>query len=72
MYIKQQYAERLFEVTNTKFKEKGIGNYVDMGYIDGFQELLNNIAKERRYTEGEKIIDSDLDRIKKKREDHGK
>jgi hypothetical protein len=65
MYIKQQYAERLFEVRNTKFKEKGIGNYVDMGYIDGFQELLNNIAKERRYTEGEKIIDSDLDRIKK-------
>jgi hypothetical protein len=45
-----------------------------MGFVDGFQELLNNIVKERRYKEGEnivngykegeKIIESDLDRIK--------
>ena len=64
MYIKSDKAERLFEVTNQKYLDKSIHKFVDIGYVEGLQLLLEDIAKKSQYTEGERIMNSDLSRIK--------
>ena len=64
MYVKSDKVERLLEVTNQKYLDKSIHKFVDMGYVEGLQLLLDDIAKKSKYTEGERILNSDLSRIK--------
>ena len=64
MYVKSDKVERLLEVTNQKYLDKSIHKFVDIGYVEGLQLLLNDIAKKSKYTEGERILNSDLSRIK--------
>ena len=64
MHVKIDKADRLLELTSQKYLDRNIHRFVDMGYIDGYQELLKNIAKTSQYKEGEKITNSDLSRIK--------
>ena len=44
--------------------DKNIHKFVDIGYVEGLQLLLEDIAKKSKYTEGERIMNSDLSRIK--------
>ena len=64
MYVKSDKVERLLEVTNQKYLDKNIHKFVDIGYVEGLQLLLEDIAKKSQYTEGERIMNSDLSRIK--------
>ena len=64
MYVKKEHVDGFFKATEEKFNKKGIRNFTDMGYVEGFQLLLDNIAQERHYQEGERIIMSDLNLIK--------
>ena len=64
MYVKKDKVERIFETASQKFQEKHIQEFTDMGFVEAFQLLLNEIAKESQYAEGEKIKRSDLSRIK--------
>ena len=64
MHVKKDKADRLLELTSQRYLDRNIHRFVDMGYIDGYQELLKNIAKKSQYKEGEKITNSDLSRIK--------
>ena len=64
MHVKKDKADRLLELTSQRYLDRNIHRFVDMGYIDGYQELLKDIAKKSQYKEGEKITNSDLSRIK--------
>ena len=64
MYVKSDKAERFFEVTNQKYLDKSIHKFVDIGYVEGLQLLLEDIAEKSTYKEGERIMNSDLSRIK--------
>ena len=64
MYVKSDKVERFLEVTNQKYLDKNIHKFVDIGYVEGLQLLLEDIAKKSGYTEGERIMNSDLLRIK--------
>ena len=64
MYVKSDKVERLLEVTNQKYLDENVHKFVDMGYVEGLQLLLEDIAKKSQYTEGERIMNSDLSRIK--------
>ena len=64
MHVKIDKADRLLELTSQRYLDKNIHRFVDMGYIDSYQELLKNIAKNSQYKEGEEITKSDLSRIK--------
>ena len=63
MYVKSDKVERLLEVTNQKYLDESVHKFVDNGYVEGLQLLLEDIAKKSKYTEGERIMDSDLSRI---------
>ena len=64
MHVKKDNADRLLELTSQKYLDRNIHRFVDMGYMDGYGELLKDIAKKSQYKEGEKITNSDLSRIK--------
>jgi hypothetical protein len=64
MHVKKDKADRLLELTSKKYLNRNIHRFVDQGYLDGYQELLKDIAKKSQYHEGEQITDRDLSRIK--------
>ena len=64
MHVKRDNADRLIELTSQRYLDRNIHRFVDMGYIDAYQELLKDIAEKSQYKEGEKITNSDLSRIK--------
>ena len=64
MHVIKDKADRLLELTSQKYLDRNINRFVDKGYMDGYEELLKDIAKKSQYNEGEKITDSDLSRIK--------
>ena len=64
MHVKKDNADRLLELTSRKYLDRNINRFVDKGYMDGYEELLKNIAEKSQYNEGEKITNSDLSRIK--------
>ena len=64
MHVKKDKADRLLELTSQKYLDRNINRFVDKGYMDGYEELLKNIAEKSQYNEGEKITNSDLSRIK--------
>ena len=64
MHVKKDKADRLLELTSQKYLDRNINRFVDKGYMDGYEELLKDIAKKSQYKEGEKITNSDLSRIK--------
>lgn len=64
MHVKKDNADRLLELTSRRYLERNINRFVDKGYMDGYQELLKDIANKSQYNEGEKITNSDLSRIK--------
>ena len=64
MHVKKGKADRLLELASQRYLDKNIHRFVDEGYIDGYHELLKDIAKKSEYKEGEKITNSDLSRIK--------
>lgn len=64
MHVIKDKAERLLELTSQKYLDRNINRFVDKGYMDGYEELLKDIAKKSKYNEGEKITNSDLSRIK--------
>ena len=65
MHVKKGKADRLLELASQRYLDKNIHRFVDEGYIDGYHELLKDIAKKSEYKEGEKITNSDLSRIQK-------
>ena len=64
MHVKKDRADRLLELTSQKYLDRNIHRFVDKGYMDGYEDLLKDIAKKSKYNEGEKITNSDLSRIK--------
>ena len=64
MHVKKDRADRLLELTSQKYLDRNIHRFVDKGYMDGYEELLKDIATKSQYKEGEKITNSDLSRIK--------
>ena len=64
MHVKKGKADRLLKLASQRYLDKNIHRFVDEGYIDGYHELLKDIAKKSEYKEGEKITNSDLSRIK--------
>lgn len=65
MHVKKGKADRLLELASQRYLDKNIHRFVDEGFIDGYHELLKDIAKKSEYKEGEKITNSDLSRIQK-------
>ena len=64
MHVIKDKAERLLELTSQKYLDRNINRFVDKGYMDGYEDLLKDIAQNSKYNEGEKITNSDLSRIK--------
>lgn len=64
MHVKKDKADRLLELTSQKYLDRNIHRFVDVGYMDFYEELLKDIAKKSQYKEGEKITNSDLSQIK--------
>lgn len=65
MHVKKGKADKLLELASQRYLDKNIHRFVDEGFIDGYHELLKDIAKKSEYKEGEKITNSDLSRIQK-------
>ena len=64
MHVKKDKADILLELTSQRYLDRNINRFVDKGYMDGYEELLKDIANKSQYKEGEKITNSDLSRIK--------
>ena len=63
MHLETKNAERLLEATQKKFSDDGIGKFIDSASLNSYKQFLENIANERQYKEGERIMPSDLKRI---------
>ena len=65
MYTQSQnYAKLLFERADDKMLSRGLKLLISSELIVEFRQTIDNIAKTTNYTLGEKIIPSDLERIK--------
>lgn len=66
MHVIKDKADRFLKVTSQSFQEKNLQKFLDMGYIEAFQLLLDDIAKKSKtpYAEGERMTKSDLSRIR--------
>ena len=65
MYITRDQVYILCDRTAEKFSKDGLGRFIDQKRMNDYQKLLESIAEERSYKEGEKIMPSDLDQIRK-------
>ena len=65
MYVKRESVDQLLESTSKKFNDKNVLRFVDSGYMEVFQMLLNKIAEEHKYEEGEPLSKLDASRIQR-------
>ena len=65
MYVKRESVDQLLESTSKKFNDKNVLRFVDSGYMEVFQMLLNKIAEDHKYEEGEPLSKLDASRIQR-------
>ena len=65
MYVKREKVDQLLETTSEKFNNKNVLNFVDKGYMEVFQMILDDIADNHKYQEGEALLEHDFNRIQR-------
>ena len=63
MHLKRKDAAELMKRASDNFSRYGVGDFIASELIDGYRELLQIIANESKYQEGERIKPSDLEHI---------
>jgi hypothetical protein len=64
MRIKLENVNAAHDTIHEMSSSRGLTLFLDYNMFNSYQNLLKEIASERKYTEGEEILPSDLERIK--------
>ena len=63
MHVKSEYVNAYFERNKDQFESRDYSKLIPRHMFDNFQRTLQEIAQQRNYKEGERIIHTDLTKI---------